>query len=91
MMFGVANSCVLCVVYNVLLVGMSYSHKVSANMYKYVIERMCMLMVICLCRLGNLLPGVCNLGSVWYIVQCLCYAAGKDSMSVVYIYVILSV
>ena len=72
-----SRCCVLC--------SMSDSHKASANMYTYVIDRMCMVIMyfsVCVDLISGiccLLPGVCNLGSVWYIVQCLCYAGGKYS------------
>ena len=80
--------CVLCIV----LVGMTDSYKASANMYTYVIDWMCMVIMyfsVCVDLISGiccLLPGVCNLGSVWYIVQCLCYAGGKY-MIVWYIYI----
>ena len=52
--------------------------------YTYCIERMCMVIIFLSVVTSYLLPGVCNLGSVWYIVRCLCYAVGKYNMSVIY-------
>ena len=82
--------CVLCIVYFEVLVCWTDSYKASANMCTYVIDRMCMVIMyfsVCVDLISGiccLLPGVCNLGSVWYIVQCLCYAGGKYSMGIMY-------